>query len=95
MNAQPLYLKVKDQTGFPVAEFMVSFGFLVVMVMEQTTLACKEQEVDTLTPIQRLSQQPLPIVDAETRSLRVCGELYRLRQAERESKLNQVNSSAF
>uniref|UniRef100_A0A1B6LZ37 Zinc/iron transporter n=1 Tax=Graphocephala atropunctata TaxID=36148 RepID=A0A1B6LZ37_9HEMI len=69
-NVIDMLNEVKLETKFPIAEFTVAFGFLVVMVVEQTALACKEQEVDTLNPIQRLNQRTLPVVDTEIRALR-------------------------
>ncbi|XP_046677973.1 zinc transporter ZIP1-like isoform X1 [Homalodisca vitripennis] len=68
-NVIDMLNEVKLETKFPIAEFTVAFGFLLVMVVEQTALACKEQEVDTLNPIQRLNQRG-PVIDSEICGLR-------------------------
>lgn len=42
-------------TKFPFAEFTIAFGFLIILVTEQIAIACKEQVIDTMSPIERLN----------------------------------------
>ncbi|XP_054285377.1 zinc transporter ZIP1-like [Macrosteles quadrilineatus] len=91
-NVMKLLSQLKGDTNFPVAEFTVALGFLVVLVMEQIGLACKEQEVDTMSPIERLSQ---PVLHSEILSLRAdevraCPELPTPIQQEPTSHLRSV-----
>uniref|UniRef100_A0A1B6CCS2 Uncharacterized protein n=2 Tax=Clastoptera arizonana TaxID=38151 RepID=A0A1B6CCS2_9HEMI len=47
--------KVLHYTLFPVAEFSIAFGFLLVLIIENIAIACNEEGMDTLSTIERLN----------------------------------------
>lgn len=51
-------MKSLPDEKFPLAEFTIAFGFLIILVIEQIAIACKEQVVDTMSPIERLNARP-------------------------------------
>lgn len=51
-------MKSLPDVKFPLAEFTIAFGFLTILITEQVAIACKEQVVDTMSPIERLNARP-------------------------------------
>lgn len=41
-------------SSFPLAEFIVAFGFLAILSIEQIAIDCKERSSDCRNPIERL-----------------------------------------
>lgn len=53
-------------TNFPLPEFIIAFGFFIILSVEQIALFYKEEVIDTMSPIQRLGSRDRDVNERET-----------------------------
>ncbi|XP_065220378.1 zinc transporter ZIP1-like isoform X2 [Planococcus citri] len=56
-----LMKKAVPQTTFPLAEFIIAFGFLSILTAEQIVIDCNEKTTDCRTPIERLQARNIQL----------------------------------
>lgn len=60
------FTQIAPDTKFPLGEFVIAFGFFIILIVEQIALFYKEEVIDTMSPIQRLGSRDRDVNERET-----------------------------
>uniref|UniRef100_A0A8D8YK35 Zinc transporter ZIP1 n=1 Tax=Cacopsylla melanoneura TaxID=428564 RepID=A0A8D8YK35_9HEMI len=60
------FSQIVPHAKFPIPEFVIAFGFFIILVVEQIALFYKEEVIDTMNPIQRLGSRDRDLNERST-----------------------------